>query len=70
VDWGYNDSVVKTGKLLFPSLLRLESALKLSELFEKFGDMDRTMKYKKQAATIRKAIVSTFYEEKQGGRAG
>ena len=67
VDWGYNDSVVKTGKLLFPSLLRLESALKLSKLFERFGDMDRAMKYKRQAATIGKAIVSTFYEEKQGG---
>lgn len=68
VDWGYNDSVTKTGKLLFPSLLRLESALKLAELFEAVGDVRKAAQYSAQASLIRRAIVPTFFEETEPGR--
>jgi hypothetical protein len=62
VDWGYNDSITKTGKLLFPSLLRLESALKLAAMFDRTGDSGKAKDYRSQAATIRSAIVPAFYE--------
>jgi len=67
VDWGYNDSITKTGKLLFPSLLRLESALKLAELFERAGRAQKAAQYHRQGATIRKAIATTFYADSGNG---
>jgi len=63
VDWGYNDTITKTGKLLFPSLLRLESALKLADLFERIGETQKAAEYRQQGATIRAAIVPTFLED-------
>jgi len=67
VDWGYNDSITKTGKLLFPSVLRLESALKLAELFEGTGRAQKAAHYRQQGATIRKAITTTFYADSRNG---
>jgi len=69
VDWGYADSVTKTGKLLFPSLLRLESALKLAELFERNGDDSRAAEYERQASAMLVSIPAVFYEENQRGDA-
>jgi len=67
VDWGYNDTVTKTGKLLFPSLSRLESALKMEELFRKSGNTEKAKKYQEQSSKIRKSIVKTFYKEYRQG---
>jgi hypothetical protein len=63
VDWGYNDTIIKTGKLLFPSLLRLESALRLSHLFEQAGMSDEAETYRQQTALLRRSILETFYQE-------
>ena len=67
VDWGYNDTVTKTGKLLFPSLLRLESASKLEILFRKVGISQKAERYHTQAEAIRQAIFPTFYREERPG---
>ncbi len=63
VDWGYNDTITKTGKLLFPSLLRLESAIKLTHLFTDIGMPDDAEMYSTQARILRHAILETFYVE-------
>jgi hypothetical protein len=63
VDWGYNDTITKTGKLLFPSLLRLESAIKLAHLFTGADMMDEAEMYSSQAHILRHSILETFYLE-------
>ncbi|MCL5996678.1 MAG: hypothetical protein M1546_11580 [Chloroflexi bacterium] len=63
VDWGYNDTIIKTGKLLFPSLLRIESAMKLAHLFERAGMREEAETYRQQTAHLRRAILETFYQE-------
>jgi hypothetical protein len=63
IDWGYNDTVTKTGKLLFPSLLRLESALRLAHLFEGIGEMAEAAAYHQQAQRIRRSVLETLYVE-------
>ena len=63
VDWGYNDSITKTGMLLFPSLLRYESAMKLAHLFERNGMPGEASTYFTQAHLLRRAIIATFYAE-------
>jgi|YNPNPStandDraft_1061719.scaffolds.fasta_scaffold01719_10 hypothetical protein len=63
VDWGYNDSIIKTGKLLFPSLLRLQSARKLLELFSKSNNPERADRYREQVAQLQCAIEQTFFRK-------
>ena len=63
VDWGYNDTITKTGKLLFPSLLRLESALKLAHLFDDIEMVDERETYLSQARILRRSIIEVFYAE-------
>lgn len=63
VDWGYNDTVTKTGRLLFPSLLRFESALKLAHIFEGLDMHDEADMYRAQVTLLRRSIIETFYSE-------
>ena len=65
VDWGYNDTISKTGKLMFPSLLRYESALKLSHLFARIGMQDEALTYQQQASHLQRSIIETFYQENE-----
>ena len=61
VDWGFCDTVVKTGKLLFPSVLRFKSALALEKIFRK--DERKSRYYRVQAEKIAKNIDSTFFSD-------
>lgn len=63
VDWGYCDTITKTGKLLFPSLLRFESALKLAHLFTSLEMLDEAETYHTQAHLLRHSIIETLYRE-------
>lgn len=63
VDWGYNDAITKTGKLLFPSLLRYESALKLAHMLDRVGMQADAETNWQQAKTLRRSIIETFYTE-------
>ncbi len=67
VDWGYNDSITKTGDLLFPSLLRIESCHKLAALLEGGGQLGRASAIRSQAARLRAAIVDTFVSRFEHG---
>lgn len=62
VDWGFCDSVQKTGLLLFSSLLRYKSAKVLEKLF--FGsDGAKARHYKEQAEQIKKSVNTTFFDD-------
>ena len=65
VDWGYNDTINKTGLLMFPSLLRYESALKLSHLFAHAGMQEEAITYQQQASLLQRSIIETFYVENE-----
>ena len=62
VDWGFNDTVRKTGMCLVPSLLRWRAALDLSELYTAAGDRKRGSEYEKEAARIKANLVKVFYQ--------
>jgi len=59
-DWGFCDTVFKSGKLLFPSILKYRAAGQLSELFEAAGETGEARYYRREAARLRRAIVRTF----------
>jgi hypothetical protein len=63
VDWGFCDSIRKTGFCLMPSLLRWKAACDLVELFSAAGRSSEADVFRKEAAKIRAAIPFTFSQE-------
>ncbi|MGE9314565.1 hypothetical protein ACLOAU_23110 [Niabella sp. CJ426] len=63
VDFGFRDAIHITGDLLYPSLLKYEAALELSELFKKSGNTKKALKYKDIATAIKAAIAPKFADE-------
>lgn len=61
VDWGFCDSITKTGSCLMPSLLRWQAARRLGELFGAIGKWDTAKHFREQADLIRRSIPATFY---------
>ncbi len=59
VDWGFCDQIVKTGKLLFPSLLRLRAARLLAKAL---GDPE----FDRRADKLCVAICETFFDKESG----
>ena len=59
VDWGFCDQIIKTGKLLFPSLLRFRAARLLAKAL---GDSE----YNRRADKLAAAIQETFFEKETG----
>ncbi len=59
VDWGFCDQIVKTGKLLFPSLLRFRAARLLAKAL-KNAEFDR------HADKLAHRINGTFFEKETG----
>jgi hypothetical protein len=59
-DWGFCDTVFKSGKLLFPSVLKYNAAIQLAELFSAGGDQARSHHYRDEARRLSKSIAKTF----------
>ncbi|MCC6427472.1 MAG: hypothetical protein IT435_11695 [Phycisphaerales bacterium] len=59
-DWGFCDSIFKSGKLLFPSILKLHTAHKLAQLFTADNQPDKAAHYRQLAADLSAVITSTF----------
>ncbi len=59
-DWGFCDTVFKSGKLLFPSVLKYNAANHLAELFLANGEKQKAQRYHGEARRLRKSIASTF----------
>jgi hypothetical protein len=62
-DWGFCDTVFKSGKLLFPSVLKYNAANQLAELFLAAGDKARSIRYREDARRLRQSIARTFRRE-------
>jgi len=60
VSFGFTDSVVHTGCLLFCSLLRYRAAAQLARLHELWGEKQAASKYWSQAKTVSECVGSTF----------
>lgn len=60
VDWGFCDSIRKTGLCLMPSLLRWRAARDLAELFDSVNDKQEARRFEAEATKIQRAIPSTF----------
>jgi hypothetical protein len=67
VDWGYNDTVYKSGLLLFPSLLRYESAKKLAQLYWWSGSHSTAAEYRAQAERISRSVSTVFTRREADG---
>jgi hypothetical protein len=61
VDWGFCDTVRKTGQCLMPSLLRWRAARDLEALFRAAGDTLQAKRFAHEAARLQAAIPRVFY---------
>jgi hypothetical protein len=59
-DWGFCDAESKSGKLLFPSVLKLVAARQMAELFNATGSPLKAAGYRSDVGKIKAAITSTF----------
>lgn len=65
-DFGFCDAILKTGKLLMPSLMRLRAAREMSEMYASIGQTSRAKAYAADVILIRKSISSTFFNAGDG----
>ena len=66
VDWGFVDTVKKSGKLLMASLLRCNATMTLSRLLAMLDDPAGSAQYRNEAQKIKSAVLETFYDESTG----
>ena len=62
VDWGFCDTIVKSGYLLFPSLLRRQAAIQFAYIFNRLGDDIRATHYLDLAEQIKTGILQNLTE--------
>ncbi len=60
-DWGFCDAEFKSGKLLFPSILKFIAANQLAKLFKAAGEPAKALRYRQEAAVIKRSIPPTFF---------
>ncbi len=60
-DWGFCDAEFKSGKLLFPSLLKYVAASRLAGLFRVLGDDRKASEYQRDARRVKKSIAKVFF---------
>lgn len=63
VDWGFCDTIRKSGFLLYPSLLRYQAALCLSRIFCILKNNKKDLQYRNAAEQIKKSILTYFYDD-------
>jgi hypothetical protein len=63
VDWGFCDSVRKTGLALFPTILRYRAASDLACLHDALGEPEPAEAYRRIATQLRDSVTRTFLRE-------
>jgi hypothetical protein len=63
VDWGFCDSIRKTGLCLMPSLLRWRAARQLAALLKSDGNAAEAKRLRAEADKLQSAIPATFYRD-------
>ena len=66
VDWGFVDTIKKSGKLLMASLLRYNAACAMERMFEQRGDNAKRNYYFALAQKIRTNVLDVFYDAETG----
>ncbi len=69
VDWGFCDSVRKTGLVLFPTLLRQRAARELAEMHEALGEAGPAESYRRIADQLRESVARVFLQATSDGEA-
>jgi hypothetical protein len=69
-DWGFCDTVFKSGKLLFPSILRYTAARQLAELYRASGESMKAGEYQRVAAKIKGSIPKVFFHAGRNAEEG
>jgi hypothetical protein len=64
VDWGFCDSIRKTGSCLMPSLLRWQAAERLAELNSASKRPQVAQRYRKIADTIASRLTPVFFRQR------
>lgn len=63
VDWGFCDTIHKSGLCLMPSLLRWRAAGQLAALLKAGGNQAEAKRLRTEATKIQRSIVPQFYRE-------
>ena len=66
VDWGFVDTVKKSGKLLMASLLRYNAISALSRMLSAIGEDDKGKQYLAESTKIAENVRKVFYDESSG----
>jgi hypothetical protein len=66
VDWGFCDSITKTGSVLMPSLLRWQAAVRLASLSREIGRRDAERRFRAEADKIKAHITPVFFDAPSG----
>lgn len=69
-DWGFCDGEFKSGRLLFPSVLKFIAARQLADLFAVAGQSKKSKGYRDDARRIRRSIPLTFFHPSQDSDEG
>ena len=69
-DWGFSDAESKSGKLLFPTVLKYQAAGRLARLFEAAGEPAKAKVYRDDAVRIKAAIPKVFFHAAPGSSDG
>ena len=69
-DWGFSDAESKSGKLLFPSVLKFQASGRLAQLFDAAGELAKAKLYRDDAARLKAAISKVFFHASPGGAEG
>ena len=69
VDWGFCDSVRKTGCALFPTILRYRAARDLGDLHDALGERESAEGYRRTAERLRAGVARTFLRKTGDGTA-
>lgn len=69
-DWGFCDGELKSGKLLFPSILRYIAAQEMSRLFRAYREKSRAGEYQQEATLIKTSIPKVFFHSARNKREG
>ena len=62
-DFGFCDTIQKSGRLLFTAVLKYDAARRLAPLYRKIGNADAADRMTQAADQIKKNLVATFYHD-------
>ena len=66
IGYGFHDSVIKSGEVLYTSLLFFDACMGLSRLYNRTGNRDLGHQYYSKAAAVQAALVPAFWNQSSG----